>query len=502
MMITLALALASLPSHGNLVRNPDFETADATGKGPLGYDLSGSVRWQASGYADEIGSTGISLDAFSGAEGSVSQTVRVNRANGKWITFRFRAKAEDGFLVKGDALYMKLDFSGGGRSQDSVRRLIYREVLKDRKDFTANGNDHVGGAAVWRSYELEELLPFKETDAVKVSVGFSGGAGKAKDYSRFVMDDFELTQSEHSSTGRVDPADAEVRKPVADATGALPLGGRWFYRPAPGEKLHTDKAGRIDQRLVVNHSNADRLLYKDDRMVNPFAGNMSGWLRKGYLDQSGQMVDKDKFVLDSVTIAFEGNGMLTIRTHNLPNHPTAKFPDTYGTQGYNNSYIQEQNSQFRIPLEPKKNPQAIAMTANDGNYALNMGPIGFAVNGVVFFNPFDGNMQDAASIMDRCCGHPNPQQNQYHYHKYPICVNTPFVDKGERHSPVIGFAFDGFPVYGPYESDGVMAKDLKSNPLNAFNAHYDAVRGWHYHATPGKYPYLLGGYLGTIPGWR
>ena len=71
------------------------------------------------------------------------------------------------------------------------------------------------------------------------------------------------------------------------------------------------------------------------------------------------------------------------------------------------------------------------------------------------------------------------------------------MDKGEAHSPVIGFALDGFPVYGPYESAGVMAKDLKENPLDAFNAHYDKVRGWHYHATPGKFPYIIGGYMGV-----
>ena len=59
-------------------------------------------------------------------------------------------------------------------------------------------------------------------------------------------------------------------------------------------------------------------------------------------------------------------------------------------------------------------------------------------------------------------------------------------------------AFDGFPIYGPYEAAGVMAKDSTSNPLNAFNACYDAVRGWHYHVTPGKFPYIIGGYFAKI----
>jgi hypothetical protein len=123
-----------------------------------------------------------------------------------------------------------------------------------------------------------------------------------------------------------------------------------------------------------------------------------------------------------------------------------------------------------------------------------MGAIGVAVNGVVFYNPFDAGMRDASNIMDRCCGHPSPD-NRYHYHKYPVCVNTPFVDKGDAPSEVIGFAFDGLPIYGPYQAAGIMAKDSTTNPLNAFNACTDPIRGWHYHVTPGKFPYIIGGFM-------
>ena len=100
-------------------------------------------------------------------------------------------------------------------------------------------------------------------------------------------------------------------------------------------------------------------------------------------------------------------------------------------------------------------------------------------------------------MMDRCCGHPSPD-GQYHYHKYPICVNSPWADEGKAHSPLLGWAFDGFPVYGPYEKADVMAKDIKGTlALNEFNMHYDEERGWHYHVTPGKFPYIIGGYWGT-----
>ena len=60
--------------------------------------------------------------------------------------------------------------------------------------------------------------------------------------------------------------------------------------------------------------------------------------------------------------------------------------------------------------------------------------------------------------LDRCCGHPSPGI-EYHYHKYPVCVKSPWTDDGTAHSPLIGFAFDGFPIYGPYEAAGELAKD-------------------------------------------
>ena len=275
------------------------------------------------------------------------------------------------------------------------------------------------------------------------------------------------------------------------------MGGRWYYAPSTGEHIETKPDGTISGTLKVTEHNSTRLYYMDSQLQNPFASNMTAWLRKGYLDLQGNLVKADKFVPDNVTIEFNSSAYMAVHVRNLPNHPTAIFPDKIGTQGYNPSYIQEQAKTYYLPINPKKNPNAVAMTDRDANGALNMGPIGLAVNGVVFFNPFDAGMTDASNLMDRCCGHPGPD-NTYHYHKYPICVNTPFVDKGEAHSPVIGFALDGFPVYGPYESEGVMAKDLKENPLNAFNAHYDSIRGWHYHVTPGKFPYIIGGYMGSV----
>ncbi|MFZ4508804.1 MAG: YHYH protein [Fimbriimonas sp.] len=482
---TLAFVIAA-----NLAPNPGFEVAGPTGNAPLATKLTGSAIWAYTGYADEISTPGIALDAAKkGSQGAVSQMVRLDPSQGRWVRFSFRGLAEANFAVDKDQVGMSITFfSKGGRNQlERAERLIYRQVLRDRKDLDINGIEGKDGAAVWRTYEFEELLPFQEVDAVQVEVHFRNGHARGAKRTSFFVDDFAVTQSAKSAFGKREPRAKSADTSATSTEGMVALGGRWYYMPRPGEKVTTSG-------LKVDADNANRLFYKDDRLSNPFARNMSSFLHPGYLDINGNMVKEDKFVKDSLVLTFTGNS-LTVRSKNLPNHPTAKFPDTIGTQFYNPGYIQEQDNVWTVPLTPTLNPNAKYMQGrNDGS--LPMGPVGFAVNGVVFFNPFDANSTEAVNIMDRCCGHPTPN-NLYHYHKYPICVNTPFADKGEGHSPLIGFAFDGIPVYGPYESSGLMARDLSVNKLDGFNAHSDAVRGLHYHVTPGKFPYIIGGFKGV-----
>jgi hypothetical protein len=329
-------------------------------------------------------------------------------------------------------------------------------------------------------------VPFQEIDQLRLSVGFKDGIGKDKD-AVFYVTQFALVPI---------TAPASVAKIVKGPKGNQPalanllhLGGRWYYDLEPGltEKPPT---------LRVTAENAHRLLYRDNRLTNPFAENMTAWLRKGYKDLQGNVVQVDRFVPDNVVLEFKDNQTLIVRARNLPNHPTGEFPERGGKKG-NPSYIQEHNYTYYLPLNPVKNPKAMAMDKTNSNRALPMGPTGLAINGVVFYNPFDAGMQDASDLLDRCCGHPSPD-NRYHYHKYPICVKSPFVDEGEEHSPLIGWAFDGFPIYGPYEAKGLMARDDKEHPLNEFNLHYDEERGWHYHVTPGRFPYVIGGYWGEV----
>jgi len=42
------------------------------------------------------------------------------------------------------------------------------------------------------------------------------------------------------------------------------------------------------------------------------------------------------------------------------------------------------------------------------------------------------------------------QSGAYHYHNYPVQLADQLGDDGSDHSPILGFAFDGNPIYGPY----------------------------------------------------
>ncbi len=498
-MISFLLPLLVLPQgETNLVKNSRLELGRTV---PDGFTLSGAAKWWQGGYPDEITTGAIRLDSrgVSGlAEGTVSTTVSgLDQGKGKWVRFSVRGLAEDKFELSGNELGLEIAFLAGTRVVETAKRLVYKQILQDRKDFTVNGDKGKLGASVWRTYDFEEILPFPEIDGVRLSVVMKGGSAKAAKDTNFFVDDFSLEQSKVSSRGFKDPAD-RMRSPTITAVsteGMISLGGRWFYKPTPSEQIKTTAGGKLDQVLTVREKNSGQLFYKTDRLSAIFKGSMSSWLLPGHMNYDRSVVQASKYVEDNLWIDFRANGWMTVYSRNIPNHPTAKFPDTYGTQGYNPSYIKAQQNTYNIRTEPMRNSQGFGYDKTGKNNALNMGPVGFAINGVQFFNPFDAGMTDASSIMDRCCGHPAPDF-AYHYHKYPICVNTPFVDDGSEHSTVLGFALDGFPVYGPYESAGLMAMNDNKNPLNAMNGHSDSQRGFHYHVTPGRFPYIIGGYYG------
>lgn len=471
------------------------DTAIQEGSSLADAELLGDVVYNTLGDR-LIESNGLGVRLFSGADkngdgemaGQASMVSSEVSSESRWYRFDITGMAQDGFDVDQDNLYLKVEFfqKDGTDSLDMIKTRIYPQVQRERKDFRDAATNASLGHSIWRTYAMDFRTPFAEVDSVKLSVGFSDGKGEGKK-SEFWVQSMNLrpiaTPSDYQP-----PATADWHFPQPDVESLVALGGRWYYDPQGGSKNVPEQ---------FDYTNSDQLLYKSGRYEAPFAGNMSSWLRAGYKDVEGNLVEKDEQKPYAVVITV-ADDHIVMQSRNLPNHPTATFPDKWRMLDGNPSYIQEKENTWYLPKHPKLAKDPIAMDAKNSNGGLPMGPIGVATNGVIFFNPFDHIFEtDAVWRLDRCCGHPSPQ-SAYHYHKYPVCVKTPWSDEGKMHSSVIGFAFDGFPVYGPYEADGLLAKNDKNNPLNDFNLHTDDERGPHYHVTPGKFPHIIGGYWGEL----
>jgi len=154
---------------------------------------------------------------------------------------------------------------------------------------------------------------------------------------------------------------------------------------------------------------------------------------------------------------------------------SAVMPDHRWERGNPNT-PSPQNIRVQIPRQPAK--------ASRTSPVPSRGPIAIAINGVVFFGPEDAHAKRAIENhgLGSCQRHPAPI-GMYHYHSTPACVHK---DRPGQHSPVIGYAFDGFKIYGLQGEKGRAPRDLDS-----CNGHKDGERGYQYHTTKG-FPYVLG----------
>jgi hypothetical protein len=106
-----------------------------------------------------------------------------------------------------------------------------------------------------------------------------------------------------------------------------------------------------------------------------------------------------------------------------------------------------------LPSEP-------APASADEVCELGLGAVGWWINGVSIYNWSDGHTFDAvgqwrniAQIqeiydMGPCGGH--AANGDYHHHTYSSCLAAEADDTGDGHSPIYGFAGDGYPVHGPH----------------------------------------------------
>jgi len=192
--------------------------------------------------------------------------------------------------------------------------------------------------------------------------------------------------------------------------------------------------------------------------------------------------------VDGSTRTIEGNG--------LPEHPheTGTFPIAASDPAYqydqNPNSIAAQHDDYALPANPSKASKPSCLSG---------GPIGITVTGVAIYDAFDGAGYDGAAreIQDGCHGHPD-QSSQYHYHGFlQTCV--PDAGSAKSNSSLLGYALDGFGIYGPWYNGKVLTSadlDECHGTTSVVNWNGKNVSMYHYVSTY-DFPYTLACYRGT-----
>ena len=250
----------------------------------------------------------------------------------------------------------------------------------------------------------------------------------------------------------------------------------------------------------------DITLLCDDTDVG-FGGGVDDYNTSGF----------DNHVCDVSYVIEDGN--ITISTNGLPNHDFHSGPGCCASQ---------QDSAWVIPLEPTNDSMCNPSVSSDGcTMAPDRGAIAFAVNGVAIYGPEDGPGGDAvaghegAYEEDRqeiwlglCLGHSGPG-GEYHYHADGNCIH--WHPEGEQtwlnysiessrtvteHSPIIGFALDGYSIYGfvGWDEDEEVSEMTSSYRLKDGETGYNGIDDYEYVAELGDLDSCNGHYAAT-PDW-
>ncbi len=213
---------------------------------------------------------------------------------------------------------------------------------------------------------------------------------------------------------------------------------------------------------------------------------ITSWLQNttetGSYYMSGNSTAIDNGILYNCQKVEYSDDFVYVSTNGIPAYPTGPFLDG------NRSQAESQEAIFQIPLDPQANAGAPNETTP--------GNIGIFINGVAIFDYRDGVAWNSST--NALCGGPgnsacpggpmasmpwnrdavpaemegfdcskaHPANGNYHHHQNPsafkldlevvsdICnlydAEGLYVIDDTKHSPLIGYAYDGFPIYGAY----------------------------------------------------
>ena len=197
----------------------------------------------------------------------------------------------------------------------------------------------------------------------------------------------------------------------------------------------------------------------------------------------------------AVNISLQGDSRV-IRANGLPTtHGTGTFPVSRSDDAWrydrNPNSIMSQDILLTLPAVPQ-----VARTSS----CVPMGMIGFTVTGTALFNALDARGDDAPAheIQDSCNGHPE-RDGVYHFHNYSGCFDDTRSGPNGA-SDLIGYALDGFGIYGMYEN----GRKLTNADLDACHGRTSTVlwdgkpREIYHYVFTEEYPYTIGCFRGQV----
>lgn len=215
-------------------------------------------------------------------------------------------------------------------------------------------------------------------------------------------------------------------------------------------------------------------------VITAWLQNTTGIMGSHYVSGNGTPI-ADAVEANVQTVQYS-TSWVYVTTNGIPAYITGPFMDG------NPSLATDQNAIFKYPLNPVQNTGTLTATSG--------GNIGVFINGVALFDYRDGVAWDAST--SALCGGPgnppcpggpaasmpwnrdaipaemagfdcskgHPAMGNYHHHQNPSAFNLDltvlsticdmyaadglYAINSGQHSPLIGFAYDGFPIYGAY----------------------------------------------------
>lgn len=174
--------------------------------------------------------------------------------------------------------------------------------------------------------------------------------------------------------------------------------------------------------------------------------------------QALALVPADQHLLEAGKHSFtQHDGHRHVIANGIPTHEVGQFPNRRNPNG-----IRAQHYSFSLPANPKP-AEAVTPLHQSHRFGPPNLPFGIAVNGVLF-DPgtaeywngdrnADWNYEALGGAVplgvDENHAHVQPN-GAYHYHGLPTMLLKELGHSATKHSPLVGWAADGFPIYCQY----------------------------------------------------